>query len=414
MAVFAAPAAADHPGEGLRVVKPAVGPPVYTHGPDPRPAAGAARGGGRAFGAGTTPRPPLCATTNYVHVLYARALGARNRLRRSSKAIRASIARTNGVLNAESLASGGPTADYRVRCAADGQLAVDGILTQGGGFGQIIAAARASGFTAPDADYLVFYDGFAGNACGTATTYADDRLSPSNAANAGGGYGVAYAGCWTEETPMHEIAHMMGAVQYDAPHSTGTGTHCNEENDVVCYSPDGGDKNQGAVTNCVGAPRFDCNFDDYFDSAPEPGEYLSTHWNIGSPLNAFITFGAGSGLTDAVTGLVQSLLDGGQTRGSGDGVAGADGEWRYYEINASGGAKALTVSLRHATSNALTLYLRSRREPNTLEYACKAKVKRGVASCRVPRPRGGVWIAGVHSGVGGAGAGFRVRADLSR
>ena len=42
--------------------------------------------------------------------------------------------------------------------------------------------------------------------------------------------------------PMHENGHNQGAVQYDAPYSTGDGAHCCDENDVMCYA-DGGDLN---------------------------------------------------------------------------------------------------------------------------------------------------------------------------
>jgi alpha-tubulin suppressor-like RCC1 family protein len=37
--------------------------------------------------------------------------------------------------------------------------------------------------------------------------------------------------------------------------------------------------------------HYDCGHDDYFDAAPEPGEYLASHWNVGSTLNRFIAFG---------------------------------------------------------------------------------------------------------------------------
>jgi hypothetical protein len=34
--------------------------------------------------------------------------------------------------------------------------------------------------------------------------------------------------------------------------------------------------------------RFDCNKDTYFDTQPESGEWLNTHWNVGSTLNRFL------------------------------------------------------------------------------------------------------------------------------
>ena len=97
---------------------------------------------------------------------------------------------------------------------------------------------------------------------------------------------------------MHENGHNEGAVQYGAPFSTGTGAHCWDENDVMCYSPDGGDLHQqGTIIRCTDQLHFDCGNDDYFDSSPESCEYLATHWNLGSRLNRFIAFGAGSSNT---------------------------------------------------------------------------------------------------------------------
>jgi hypothetical protein len=90
---------------------------------------------------------------------------------------------------------------------------------------------------------------------------------------------------------MHENAHNQGAVPYGSPNSTGTGAHCDEGEDVLCYTPDGGDRNQEPLSRVCSYVEFDCNADDYFDAAPELGEYLATHWNLGSPLNRFIEFG---------------------------------------------------------------------------------------------------------------------------
>lgn len=57
---------------------------------------------------------------------------------------------------------------------------------------------------------------------------------------------MTYRSCWFSRTSMHEKAHNEGAAQYSAPNSTGTGWHCNEYDDILCYV-DGGDKNQTMV-----------------------------------------------------------------------------------------------------------------------------------------------------------------------
>jgi hypothetical protein len=60
----------------------------------------------------------------------------------------------------------------------------------------------------------------------------------------------------------------------------------------MCYSPDGGNRNQGGTSlDCADHLHFDCGHDDYFDTEPEAGEYLASHWNLGSPLNRFLAFG---------------------------------------------------------------------------------------------------------------------------
>jgi PKD repeat protein len=131
--------------------------------------------------------------------------------------------------------------------------------------------------------------------------YNDESPGAGNASNNPGapfsaGYAVSYGGCWFGRTPMHENGHNEGAVQAGAPDSTGTGGHCDEDWDVMCYL-DGGNIRQDYPQPCsiaAGTLHFDCGWDSYFDSAPEPGEYLATHWNIGSSANRFIRFGGPS------------------------------------------------------------------------------------------------------------------------
>jgi hypothetical protein len=101
---------------------------------------------------------------------------------------------------------------------------------------------------------------------------------------------------------LHEFSHTLGAVQGSAPHSSKDETsepgHCNDEpdiqqggNDVMCKSDKPDTAFEDACKESGFAFRYDCNNDDYFNPKPAPGSYLATHWNLGSPLNHFITFG---------------------------------------------------------------------------------------------------------------------------
>jgi hypothetical protein len=416
LAFAAAQPAFAHDAE-LHTVRPRVGPPLQTHGPDTReqmsPARVTARAsGGIGFGPGSAERAPVCADSYALQVIYANPAGSRSRYGRAAREIRSAVRRMDAVLNSESLASGGSTADYRVRCDADGAISVGRLTTQGASFGEIVSSARAAGYTSPGFNYLIFVDGSAGDVCGTASLVSDDRAVPGNRSNYGGGYGVVYSGCWSNETPMHESAHMMGAVQYGAPRSTGSGGHCTQENDVMCYSPDGGDRNQfGTSLDCPGPQRFDCGFDDYFDSAPEPGEYLWNHWNLGSPLNRFLAFNAAPQQSPAEA--IVPLLEAGRSKAASTEAASAPGQWRLYDLHLSGVAKSLTVRLSGAPSG-VELYVRSRRVPTERSNACRVAVRRGAAVCRISRPRGGHWVAGVLNRDAGSGAPYDINARLRR
>ncbi|MFL5871112.1 MAG: hypothetical protein ACJ75R_08515 [Solirubrobacterales bacterium] len=415
-----APAAAiAHGGEAsLEMVRPQVGPPLYTHGVDTReemssPVAARAASGGIGFTPGSAERDPICSGGYAEQVLYAHIAGSRSRYRRSVEAIRSAVRRMDAVLNSESLASGGPTADYRVRCEGLGAISVGRFTASGTSFAEVVSAARAAGYQSTGSDYLIFFDASIGNACGTASLRDDERLIESNANNTGGGYGLVYADCWNNETPMHEAGHMMGAVQYGAPHSTGTGGHCFQENDVMCYSPDGGDLNQfGSTNDCPGVQRFDCGFDDYFDSAPEPDEYLATHWNLGSPLNHWLAFNAAPEGPD-LSGLVTSLLGSGKSSAVSSEAVGVPGEWRYYDLSLSGFARSLTVTVKNAPPG-IALYLRSRQNPDASHHACRTAVRGGAAVCRITRPRGGRWVAAVQNVGASAGATFTIGAKIKR
>ena len=259
---------------------------VVTHGLDPEPAAP-----DKIVDLAGPERQPACASDYFQHVLYGYPAGAANRLSSVKATILAEMKRMNALLNEEALASGGRTADYKVKCAADGEVRVDAFQSDQTNsqttFAGVVSAARKAGFDVSNADYTIFFDSSAPPACGTGTLSDDQRLTAENQNNSGGDYAVVYSDCWTDRTAMHENGHNQGAVQYDAPYSTGDGAHCNDGHDIMCYS-DGGDKDVGMSVFCSDRMRFDCRHDTYFDTAPAAGGYLATHWNLGSPLNRFI------------------------------------------------------------------------------------------------------------------------------
>jgi hypothetical protein len=293
---------------GLYRIEVPHGPDVKTHGPDLRAGIDAVANHGSGLGPGDPERPPVCvadaSTGYYQEVLYGYPAYATDDVATHRASIQAAFRRMNAVLDEESLASGGPDADYIVRCESDESIRVSSFVVPIAGgdasFSQVRTAARVAGYTNPKADYTIFYDGTGpSGVCGTASFYSDDSPGAGNLNNNSGasaGYAVTYRSCWLGATPMHENGHNQGAVQYSAPYSTGSGAHCYDENDVMCYSPDGGDLNQsGTISRCADFLHFDCGNDTYFDSAPEPGEWLASHWNIGSGVNRFVSFGPDDG-----------------------------------------------------------------------------------------------------------------------
>jgi len=304
-------------GQGLFRVELDSGASVTTHGPDSR---AEVADHGTSIGPGDPERPPACASTENQHVLYGAPADGSSRYPDAVPEIRAIMRRINAVLNEESVESGGPPTDYRVLCEATGEIKVDTFTGPAAGadsFREIVSAAQAAGFNRAATKYTIFYETPADGYCGVGSLYEDDRLSADNDNNVSRSYGVTHDGCWNGDTPIHENGHNMGAVQPSAPKSTGSGAHCFQEHDVMCYSPDGGDRNQeGTVLDCSDRKHFDCGNDDYFDTAPEAGEYLASHWNLGSPLNRFLAFGAPSANAPPVadfdfacTGLACSFTD---------------------------------------------------------------------------------------------------------
>lgn len=228
-------------------------------------------------------RVPVCGADHVLHVVYL-GMAAPGPARVAS--VRRVMELTNAVLDGEARASGGNGADYRVLCDERRRMRVTQVVSPESAYAPVVSALRLAGLDKPATDYVVFVDRVA-TACGYGSYAGDSRPGPENLNNTRTGYALIYRDCWFGSAPMHEIGHLMGAVQPDAPNSTGSGGHCADESDVMCYI-DGGDRNQTVRVRCAHALRFDCGFNDYFDAAPEPGEYLATHWNLASAANQSI------------------------------------------------------------------------------------------------------------------------------
>jgi hypothetical protein len=404
------------------------GPNLITHGPDSERAMNleeqrAGASGGIGFDPGDAERAPVCSSDYFQHVLYARTPSTPDRFAQVKPQIQAAIRRMDAVLNQDAIQSGGVSADYKVLCDGSGQVRVDEFTSPSSSFDDIVTAARAAGFNYANADYTIFFDGGNG-ACGVGSYIDDQRLTASNESNSGGGYGVSYKDCWFNETPMHENGHSEGAVQYGAPNSTGSGGHCNQGYDVMCYSPDGGDLRQGGlVVRCADRIHFDCNGDDYFNPSPPAGSYLATHWNLGSGLNRFMVFsqasppagggGVGGLLTDvvgAVTGKVTALVSGRRTTAK---AAPAD-EWQYFKVHVRPASGALEAAISGDPVADLDLYLRPRAKPSISRHTCLSTGAGSTERCRVGSPQAGVWYVGVRSTNGTGGSNFSIKVTQRR
>ena len=406
--------------DGLFRVRLPDGGSVLTHGPDPKSEMNPLDADGTAPSAATE-RPPICASDYYQHVLYAHLTTKPNLVGSQTTLIRSAIKQSNALLSSASMASGGVTADYKVLCDGAGEIRVDSFATPSTAFSDTVTAAKAAGFADRRADYTIFLEA-PSSFCGIGSYQRDSSLSADNRSNVGGGYAVSYKGCWLDETPMHENAHNQGAVQEDAPSSTGTGGHCFEERDVLCYSPDGGDRNQaGTVSRCPNRVEFDCGDDDYFDPAPEPGEYLSSHWNLGSALNRFIVFGQGAQTVPPDPPCPEKECAAPVAPdGSGRGQAAAPaGDWTYTRINLPRKRPRVSVRLdgpdcapgAETCETELDLYVRAAKLPSAKRADCRSEARGSDESCEArSKMPSRVWWAGVHSLRAAPGATFTISA----
>lgn len=268
------------------------GTSVLTHGGDPAPALEDPL----SAAAAPPPAPVVCVgdpeSEPHGHVLYTRPPDKPSRLDDLAPSLRQIVLDANGVLRADSAARGAPMT-YRMRCA-QGEIEVTEVVLLTGSaddtFSTMMNELRLQGYDSALAKYWIWHDDDIDCGCaGIGTLSLDERRSSTNANGAGPSYGAnfGYLGASGAYVSMHENGHNLGAVQDAAPHSSGAG-HCNDGLDIMCYG-DGGPTSAYSGGRCTDRRHFDCGHDTYFDPRPTNGEWLATRWNLGSPLNRFLS-----------------------------------------------------------------------------------------------------------------------------
>ncbi|MDX6602620.1 MAG: hypothetical protein QOF13_1822, partial [Solirubrobacterales bacterium] len=102
---------------------------------------------------------------------------------------------------------------------------------------------------------------------------------------------------WHSHVPIHELFHGFGAVLQGPPGEPPPGLegqgHCSDNIDLMCgvYLTTENPCQPGAGSPPYDSPAgvpLDCQFNTYFDSVPEAGEWLSKYWNTGGPEDPFL------------------------------------------------------------------------------------------------------------------------------
>ncbi|MER6916138.1 RICIN domain-containing protein [Streptomyces sp. NPDC000594] len=158
-------------------------------------------------------------------------------------------------------------------------------------------AVVAQGHASNDRKYLIWAEN---DVCGLGFGYyVDQRPGQENANNTNAGWpmvGMGRLGCFNTgpNVDVHELLHTMGAVQPNAPRSTGNGAHCYVLGDLMCYDDKQIPNPPGRLIPCNHPERdvIDCNRDMYFNPRPQPGSYLDRNWNIAN--SRFLIRGGGS------------------------------------------------------------------------------------------------------------------------
>ncbi len=190
------------------------------------------------------------------------------------------------------------------------------------------------------------------NTCGLGESYWDEVPAGSALPNLNlhGTRAAIDDRCWDinggGSVPAHELMHTLGAVQQGAPNYANSG-HCSDEYDLMCYGP-----GMRVVCPISGEAYFDCNNDDYFNTDPDVGQYLCSHWNTSD--SPYLKGWNLAQAPRAVRGLVVTG-SGGVIRVTHGGTASCYGA-SYYRIQIPGVKTFTTTQLSSAVSAPVGTY----------------------------------------------------------
>ena len=262
-----------------------------THGPDAPPA-------GYTMAADVAPLAPdgaagpaalaaVCTgdgtTGNRVEALYVHAPG-NDRYAQYQASLVQWVAGIDTIYNESAIETGGTRHVRFVHDASCAPVVRNVEISSAGlsSFSRMVSELEAQGYNRPDRKYIIFGD--ARVYCGIGEFAGDTRKTDANRSNSGPSFARVDSSCWNSSTAAHELGHTLGAVNNNAPNTSGGG-HCTDEWDVMCYSDAPNYPQMRTV--CADRShdaRLDCGHDDYYHTNPDPSSYLGRNWNVADSL----------------------------------------------------------------------------------------------------------------------------------
>jgi sugar lactone lactonase YvrE len=245
---------------------------------------------------------PICATSgNRIVPVYTHRPGSGGPT--PTAQIQSIIQRMNWkIIDQSSQASGGArTVQLVVDCTAGGVINVYDVATADESYNTIWGTVPGQLFGKPEGPnsvkYLAFDPGGVGGGVGSPPVSPIKKFNNWSATQSG--IGIAYNGVWETHVPVHELFHTMGASQggsSEPPPFGSKGAHCYDGLDILCYEDGSGPVGAFTTTRCPFSEGYDqanktpvdCGKDTYFDTIPEVGSWLATHWNSGGEENPFL------------------------------------------------------------------------------------------------------------------------------